>query len=289
MFSYSYLPFISTPSRVTGHSKTLIDNIFCNKPMLNPTAGNISFVISDHLIQFLIEPSSYNATLEQTSKLQRYYKNFDKAKFINDLHKISWKEDCSNPDSNVALEHFLQIIYKLLDKHAPYVTSKSRSSFTSKPWITTAIPNSIKSKNKIYKKCCNEENPQQREIYGKQFKTYRNHLTTLLRITKDEYYKTHFQENKKDLKTKWKTIKEIINVKTKNDVPINSLLIGETITANAKLIANHFNTFSTSVTAKLNEKIVKVKKSFSHYLGQITDETIFLSSTTPADIESLIN
>ena len=290
MFSYSYLPFISTPSRVTGHSKTLIDNIFCNKPMLNPTAGNISFVISDHLIQFLIEPSSYNATLEQTSKLQRYYKNFDKAKFKNDLHKISWKGHCSNPDSNVALEHFLQIIYKLLDKHAPYVTSKSRSSFTYKPWITTAIPNSIKSKNKIYKKCCNEENPQQREIYVKQFKTYRNHLTTLLRIIqKMNITKLIFRKIKKDLKTISKTINEIINVKTKNDVPINSLLIGETITANAKLIANHFNTFSTRVAAKLNEKIVKVKKSFSHYLGQITDETIFLSSTTPADIESLIN
>ena len=91
------------------------------------------------------------------------------------------------------------------------------------------------------------------------------------------------------MKTKWKTIKEIINVKTKNDVPINSLLIGETITTNAKLIANHFNTFFTSVAAKLNEKIVKAKKPFSHYLGQITDETIFLSPTTPADIESLID
>ena len=77
---------------------------------------------------------------------------------------------------------------------------------TSKPWITTAIANSIKRKNKIYKKFCKEKNPQQIEIYGKQFKTYRNHLTTLLRITKDEYYKTHFQENKKDLKTVWKTI-----------------------------------------------------------------------------------
>ena len=39
------------------------------------------------------------------------------------------------------------------------------------------------------------------EIYGKQFKTYRNHLTTLLRTTKDEYYKTHFTEDKKDFKT----------------------------------------------------------------------------------------
>ena len=69
MFSYSYLPFINTPPRVTGNSKT-IDNIFYNKPMVNITAGNISSVISDHLIQFLIEPSSNNAKLEQTCKLQ---------------------------------------------------------------------------------------------------------------------------------------------------------------------------------------------------------------------------
>ena len=91
------------------------------------------------------------------------------------------------------------------------------------------------------------------------------------------------------MKTVWKTIKKIINVKNINDAPINSLLIGETVTTNAKLMANHFNTFFTSVAAKLNEKIVKAKKLFSHYLGQTTDETIFFSPTTPADIESLIN
>ena len=118
MFSYSSLPLINTPTRLTGHSKTLIDNIFCNKPMLHITAANIS---SDHLIQFFIEPSSTNAKLEQTCKLQQCYRNFHKTKFKNELHKISWKEHCSNPDSNVALEHFLQIINKLLDKHAPHV------------------------------------------------------------------------------------------------------------------------------------------------------------------------
>ena len=91
------------------------------------------------------------------------------------------------------------------------------------------------------------------------------------------------------MNTVCKIIKEIINVKTNNDVTINSLIIGEAITTNAKLIGNHINTFFTSVATKLNEKIVKAKKLFSHYLGQITDETIFLSPTTPADIESLIN
>ena len=87
--------------------------------------------------------------------------------------------------------------------------SKSCSPFTSIPWITMAIANSIKSKNKIYKKFCKEKNPQQKEIYGQQFKTYRNHLTMLLRITKDEYYKIHFKENKKKLKTIWRTIKKL--------------------------------------------------------------------------------
>ena len=121
MFSYSYLPFINTPTRVTGHSKTLIDNIFYNKPMLNITAGNISSAISDHLIQFLIGPSSSNSKLEQICKLQRCCKNFNKAKFKNDIHKISWREHCSNPDSNVPLEHLLQVINKLLNKRTLYV------------------------------------------------------------------------------------------------------------------------------------------------------------------------
>ena len=69
---------------------------------------------------------------------------------------------------------------------------------------------------------------------------------TWLRITKDEYYKTHFREYKKDLKTRWKTIKEIINVKTNNDVPIKSLLIGE-MTTNAKLIEIILVLFFTAV------------------------------------------
>ena len=140
MFFYSYLPFLNTPTRVTDHSKTLIDNIFYNKPMLNKAAGNISSVISDHLIQLLIEPTmiSINAKFEQTCKLQRYYKNFDQTKFKNDLHKINWKKHCSIANSNVTLVHFGQIISKLLDKRAPHIMSKLRSSFTSKPWKITA-------------------------------------------------------------------------------------------------------------------------------------------------------
>ena len=65
MFSYFYLHFINIPARATGYSKTLIDNFFYNKTMLKITAKNISHIVSDPLIQFLIEPSATNANLKK--------------------------------------------------------------------------------------------------------------------------------------------------------------------------------------------------------------------------------
>ena len=73
---------------------------------------------------------------------------------------MNWKVHCSNPDSNVALERFLQMLNKLLDKNFPYIMLKSRSSLTSKPGISTEITNSIK--NKIYNKFCKGKTTQQR-------------------------------------------------------------------------------------------------------------------------------
>ena len=66
----------------------------------------------------------------------------------------------------------------------------------------------------------------------------------------------------------------MINAKSISDVSVNNLLISEKIAKNTKLIADNFNTFS-SVAAKINEKIIKAKNLFSHYLGQTTNENIF--------------
>ena len=70
---------------------------------------------------------------------------------------------------------------------------------------------------------------------------------------------------------------------------INNLLISETTTTNAKLIANHSNISFISVAAKLNEKIVKAKKMFLHILDKLLMKLYFFPPTNPVDIESLIN
>ena len=91
---------------------------------------------------------------------QRCYKIFDKLKFKADLVKVNWDGFCLTSNPNDALTHFLKIVNKLLDKHAPYKTIKySKPQYETKPWIPPGLANSIRNKNKLYKSFCKEKDP----------------------------------------------------------------------------------------------------------------------------------
>ena len=62
MYSYSFLPYITKPTRQTQHSLTLIDNIFsnCNLPT---ESGVIISDISDHFPIYLNLPKFLVRTL----------------------------------------------------------------------------------------------------------------------------------------------------------------------------------------------------------------------------------
>lgn len=77
MHSHDFTSFISIPTRIVGHSKTLINNIFYDKPANNILAGNTCPIISDHLIQFLIEPKSSCKTTSNVKNKARCYRNFN--------------------------------------------------------------------------------------------------------------------------------------------------------------------------------------------------------------------
>ena len=66
-------------------------------------------------------------------------------------------------------------------------------------------------------------------------------------------------------------------------MPVNSLLISETITANGNFVANHFNTCFASVAARPNEKIVKAKNHF-HLINGIKPNKVIGPNTIPSKI-----
>ena len=120
MFSQSFLPYLTTPTRITRNTKTLIDNIYYNKLLKNIIYGNLSGIISDHLIQFLIEPLYFSEKSSKMINRQRCYKDSGKRKFKADLVKVNWDGFCLTSNPNDALVHFLKIVNKSLDKDAPY-------------------------------------------------------------------------------------------------------------------------------------------------------------------------
>ena len=77
----------------------------------------------------------------------------------------------------------------------------------SKPWITTGIAKSIKVKDDLYKKFSSETNLRKKAEYQKQFRTYQNYISTLLRCSKDSYYNVFFEEKKEMLKQSGKQLR----------------------------------------------------------------------------------
>ena len=66
MLSHSFLPFITTIIRITKNTKTLKNFL---QPLNDIMSGNISIIISDYLIQFLIELSKFTKKSPQTKML----------------------------------------------------------------------------------------------------------------------------------------------------------------------------------------------------------------------------
>ena len=121
MFSNSFSSFITLPTRVWNTSETLIDNIFYNKPLNNDfIAGNLCPIIYAHLIQFLVESSSYmhNSSKEKITK--RCYKKFDKRKTQIWLRKSIGKSVVTTLTQMFLWNIFLKIVHPLLDIHAPF-------------------------------------------------------------------------------------------------------------------------------------------------------------------------
>ena len=66
--SNMFLPHIVQPTRITSHSKTLIDQIFSNYTSQDIVTGNLTATISDYLPQFLIAPQiSSNVSNKKTN------------------------------------------------------------------------------------------------------------------------------------------------------------------------------------------------------------------------------
>ena len=110
-----------------------------------------------------------------------------------------------------------------------------------------------------------------------------------MKKSKQAYYDKHFERNWNNIKNRWKGIKSLISLKTvASNVPTVLFLDnGKTIT-NLYDIANTFNNYFASI-AETKKNIKYSHKSFSDYLSNENNNTIFLQPTNKEEIANIIS
>ena len=174
LYTNFLLPYISTPSRVTTHSRTLIDNIFSSNTEDGLISGNIISTISDHYAQFLLMKNTKIKQKETTDIYRHDFKNFNELQFKSDLCNIDWKSvlEINKKDVDFSFSKFFETFNNLLQKHAPIkkLSNKDKKAM-KKSWITKGILKSIEKKNQIYRKFIRTKNSTKEEEMYNLFKS----------------------------------------------------------------------------------------------------------------------
>ena len=113
-------------------------------------------------------------------------------------------------------------------------------------------------------------------------------IVNLLKRSKKNYYSSYFILNQSNVEQTWDGICNLINVsKKKKTTPRNLIYKNEEKLSNIDM-AESLNDFFVNIGTSIEAKILKAKESFSKYLKNSNDKSIFLSPCTPIEIMLII-
>ena len=188
-------------------------------------------------------------------------------------------------------EYFENSFNFILNKHAPLRTqTRKEQKQSAKPWITSAILKSIKTKQKLYKLFL--LNPKDRDTWYT-YKKFRNILTHTIEKSKQTHFQGKIFQSKSNSKKLWKTINEITQLKkkgNKNSIEISDSS-GKSIIDPIE-VSNSFNKFFTSIGSSLSNNLSSQNLG---NLGATSSSTnnckhsLFLKPMTTFDVKKYIS
>ena len=144
--SNNFIPYISTPTRITDTSATLIDHIF-TKPKHHSAAilaGNLISDLSDHLPNFLTWEDTSCAP-SNNRPLTRLFSDKNKGKFRQHLDSVDWHHILTGDDADSSSGAFYNEVNSAISSCFPLVRLSKRRS-KDKKWITKSLKICVKKK-----------------------------------------------------------------------------------------------------------------------------------------------
>ena len=285
MTSNSFLPLISRPTRITATSATLIDNVFTNY-LENCNESFQGLLVTDVTDHYPVFHSNCQITSQESDVfiIKRSYSVKNKNAFLDAIRGTHWNEIYNNSGTQKCFDLFHGKLIKLLNKYFPKVRMKKRYN-NKKPWLSEAMRNSIKHKNKLYYAYKRVQSVHNEMLY----KSYKSNLHKLMKMAEKQYYHSLLLQNKENMRKSWGIIKSIIN---KNKKPVCQskfkLNTGE-VTSDKFIISKQFNDFFINIGPSLSKSIPHVNCLPQHYMGEAVKECLFLDPVSITEIKEIIN
>ena len=289
----SFIPCITIPTRITDHSTTLLDHILLKTTkkqiQTKVSAGNLISDISDHLPNFIfidLVIQKYQdrplIRLFTPNKIAKY-----RSEVLNEVPLVTMENNINLDDNN------LQNTYKEFDKNLHYLFNKyfplikqSRKQANDKPFITSGIKESIKSRNALYKKYIN--NPT--EINKLNWKNKRNRVVQILRKAEADYYASFIKKHSDNSKQLWKRFGNVLGKSKSKQSSIEKLLINNLYITDQKSIPSELNKYFCSVGETLASKIRDINiNDHKSYLQNPFQQSLYLANITINEIILEIN
>ena len=278
-----YSPLIQKPTRITEHSATLIDNIYCNVPELssNSAAGILKVSISDHYAIFCI--LKY-ATIQDKTKIvkKRNFGEKNIATFTTRLNNENWDFVFMSECAQSAFSLFQSVI----DLHFSTVFKMQTRTINYKnrhPWMTDALRAQIKLKNVMHSRAIAINYKATFENYNRA----KNMLKSSLRNAEIQYYSHQLEMHKTDISKSWKILKNMIGKHSCRSKPTMHFNINNESVSNSTDIAESFNNFFVSIGPQLAENISCETNPLT-YVNNI-ERSIVILDVTCEEIKGVIH
>ena len=281
--SYNFFQTIIKPTRVTDTSATLIDHFWTNDTENYTKSGILYMNISDHFPIYSSFSINNTNTTDKLCITKRTYNENQINAFKEDLKQYDWDLGISNVnDIDVFYDLYMNKFKILYNSHFPIKSFLVKQKHIGKPYITPGIIKSIKHRNKLQKLYAKWP-----LSYGSIFKKYRNILTKIIRVAKENYLKSKLCQESNDPRKTWKTINQLMG-KTRNKLPLSMNFQNVNISDNNK-IAEAFNTYFSTVASELAADIRPTNIVYDTFLPEPVPFSFFLKPTTKQEIVEVIN
>lgn len=225
---------IRDPTRVSSHSKTLIDHVYVSNPLVIIHNSVPMYAVSDHYPICITRKYSQNKENANGKQISyRSIKHFDEDAFMSDMFNSPWQNvnACTSPDE--ALACWSSIYQDVIDKHMPIIHKRVKRIRQPK-WMNEEIKHAIHTRDFLKKT---------KSLTG--YRIWRNKVVCLIKKAKREFYVEAIIANKKNPTVLWKHLKGLCPDKQRN-TPNILQTENKTIT-DAEEIANALNTYFASV------------------------------------------